>query len=208
MRRGSLHPVGAAVAVMAIATSVLLLTQPAEAHDYLVSSSPAYNSTVTRPITTVSLTFDAPVLNYGRSSTALLVTGPGQATRHFETSCPHIANDTLSTAVHLGMAGRYTVTWRIVSADGHPVSDSIHFTYRPPQGTPIGAGTPHGPACGEPTSNLSGSRFGAPGDTGSGAAAISPLLWITIIGATVLVLLAIGAILIVAVVLRRRAKSP
>ena len=204
MRRGPRLRVGAAVAAAAIAALVLVPTPKADAHDYLVSSSPVYNSTVTHPLTSVSLTFDAPVLDYGRSSTALLVTGPGTSTRHHETSCPRIADDTVGAAVALGGPGRYTITWRVVSADGHPVSDSIHFTYRPQAGTPASIGTVSGPACGEPTGRLSGAKYGAPGDT----AGVSPVVWIAITGGAAAVLLAVLALVVVVVVLRRRPDAP
>ena len=36
------------------------------------------------------------------------------------------------TLAPLTRAGRYTVTYRVVSADGHPVSAALPFTYAPP----------------------------------------------------------------------------
>ena len=202
MRRPGLLA-GAVLAVAVVAAVGVGDAAPAQAHDYLVSSTPAVNSTVTHRLSEVVLTFDAPVLDYGRASTALLVTGPGTATRHFETACPHIANDSVSSAVALGASGRYTVTWRIVSADGHPVSDSIHFTYRRPAGVTAAAGTPDGPACGEPTSHLSGAKYGAPGDTD----VVSPVVWIAIGVGGGVVLLAIAALVVVVVVLRRPSRT-
>lgn len=188
------------VAAVAVAALVLLPTQPAFAHDYLVSSSPAGGSTVTHRLATVSLTFDAPVLNYGGSSTVLLVTGPGGTTRHHETSCAHVTNDTVSAAVALGASGRYTVTWRVVSGDGHPVSDSIHFTYVRPAGVPAAPGTAHGRSCGKQTSDVTAPKSGAPGDT----ATVSPVVWITIGAAVAVVLVILIALVVVVLVLRRR----
>ena len=77
----------------------------------------------------MTLTFDAAVLSTGNGATVLAVTGPSG--KHYETGCPVVRNDDLSAAVRLGPAGTYTATWRIVSSDGHPVSDSIRFRYAP-----------------------------------------------------------------------------
>ena len=57
------------------------------------------------------------------------------------------------TLAPLTRAGRYTVTYRVVSADGHPVSAALPFTYAPP-GVPLTpqsdaaviAPTGHGPS--------------------------------------------------------------
>ena len=199
MRRGLRRP--AAVVAVVLATAATLLAAPSSraiAHDYLVSSSPAANSTVTTPVSRVSLTFDAVVLSYGRASTAVLVTGPGKGTRHFETSCAAIDGATVSASTALGGSGTYTVTWRVVSADGHPVSDSLRFTYRRPAGTRAAPGTPHGPSCGLG----SGASPATPADRGT----VDPVVWLAIgIGGALLVLA--GAAVAVAVLdLRRRGR--
>lgn len=126
----------------------LLPAVAASAHDYLVASDPTAGSTVSVAPRSVSLTFDAVVLDFGRGSTALQVTGPGPATRHWETGCAAVDGRTVTARVALGGAGTYTETWRVVSADGHPVSNSIRFRYAPSPGQRAAAGSPIGPDCG------------------------------------------------------------
>lgn len=137
------------IAVVTLAGALALLpAAAASAHDYLVASDPAAGSTVRVAPASVSLTFDAVVLDYGRGSTALQVTGPGTATRHWETGCAAVDGRTVTARVSLGGPGNYTETWRVVSADGHPVSNSIRFRYAPSPGQRAAAGSPRGPDCG------------------------------------------------------------
>ena len=157
------------VAALALA---LAPVAAANAHDYVVGSDPAADSTVTTPPASVTVTFNDRVLDLsGTGSTNLLtVTGPDSATRHFETGCAAVADTKLTAPVALGAAGTYTVTYQIVSADGHTVSSSYAFTYQPPAGATAAAGSEATP-CG---------AAAAPGDTataaptGSGAAASTP----------------------------------
>jgi len=104
----------------------------ASAHDYLVSSTPADGSTVTTAPGSVTLTFNDVVLSTpGGTSTAVLVTGPDKDESHHEVSTPQVSGRDVVTDVSLQEPGTYTVQWRIVSADGHPVEGSLSFRYRP-----------------------------------------------------------------------------
>ena len=126
----------AAAGIAAAAALALAPVSAASAHDYVVGSDPAADSTVTTALDTVTVTFNDRVLDLsGTGSTNLLtVTGPDAGTRHFETGCATVADTKLSAPVALGGAGRYTVTYQIVSADGHTVSSSYSFAYQPPSG--------------------------------------------------------------------------
>jgi copper resistance protein C len=148
-RRGPRAAAGAII--LLIAALVIIPATSASAHDYLVDSSPEPNSVQTTPIHKVRLTFDDIVLNLSHdgSSALLQVTGPNAAQRHFETGCPTILDRDVTAPVALGGPGKYTVTWQIVSADGHTVSNSIVFTYRPPAGAPEAKGTTSRPVCGK-----------------------------------------------------------
>lgn len=130
----------AAGAAAALALTVIPATG-ASAHDYLVSSDPTADSTVTAPLDTVTLTFNAPVLDLtgDGSGTLLIVTGADG--RHFETGCAAVAGAVISTPVALGGSGAYTVTYQAVSSDGHTVSNSYGFIYDAPAGTPAASGS-------------------------------------------------------------------
>ncbi len=133
-----------------VACTALALTPAvsASAHDYLIESSPAANSEQTSPISQVSLTFDDRVLDFTGDGSSAIVEVVGPNGMHYETGCSTILDRTVTVPVALGNSGKYTVTWRIVSADGHPVSNSIVFNYAPPAGTVAMAGQPNRPQCG------------------------------------------------------------
>ncbi|WP_285114713.1 copper resistance CopC family protein [Leifsonia sp. fls2-241-R2A-40a] len=161
----------ATAGLLAAAALVLLPAAAADAHDYVVGSDPAADSTVTGALDTVTITFNDRVLDLsGNGSTNLLtVTGPDASTRHFETGCATVADTKLSAPVALGPAGRYTVTYQAVSADGHTVSSSFPFTYQPPAGTAAAAGAESTP-CGATSTPTAGASTGAsPGSPGSGS---------------------------------------
>jgi methionine-rich copper-binding protein CopC len=162
-----------AAGVTAAVALALAPIAAASAHDYLVGSDPAADATVTSALDTVTLTFNDRVLDLsGDGSTNLLtVTGPASGTRHFETGCATAADTKLSAPVALGAAGRYTVTYQIVSADGHTVSASYGFTYQPPAGAQQAPGS-EGTPCGATASPSATPAAGGSGSTdGSGAQA-------------------------------------
>jgi methionine-rich copper-binding protein CopC len=150
----------AAVAALATVLAGLGLlsvaASPASAHNTLVGTDPSADEELTEPLDQVTLTFDDVVLDLGGGEggggTALDVTGPDGA--HHATACPSVVDRTVTAPVALGEAGTYTVTWRVVSADGHPISGRYEFDYAPPAGTPATAGTAAA-ACGAPADGAS-----------------------------------------------------
>lgn len=114
------------LAAAAFLVAICGVIPAAWAHDYLVSSNPKPNGTVTTAPSRITLTFDDIVLDKP-ARPQITVQGPDG--RYYETGCGAVLDREITTPVALGPTGKYTVTWRIVSADGHPVSDSISFTY-------------------------------------------------------------------------------
>jgi methionine-rich copper-binding protein CopC len=95
---------------------------PAEGHASLVSSKPADGAQIAKAPATVELTFSEDV-----DSGFVGVTAPDAST--VKASEPRIDGATMSADVAASdQHGRYTVAYRIVSADGHPVSGEITFT--------------------------------------------------------------------------------
>ena len=121
---------------------------PVIAHNSLVSSSPANGSTHTTQLHEITLNFNDTVLNLGATGMTSIVevTGP-DSTTHYETGCATTTNRSVTTPVALGEPGRYEVTYQIVSADGHTVSNTLTFTYQPPTGTTAYPGSPSAPPC-------------------------------------------------------------
>lgn len=144
-RRG--RAAAGAVTVALAAVLALLPASAVSAHDYLVSSDPAADATVTSELSAVTLTFNEAVLDFA-DSTRLQITGPDGRTDHVETACPTVADTVVSAPVTLREPGKYTVTWRIVSADGHAVSDAFSFRYAPADAAAGSAPQAAAPSCG------------------------------------------------------------
>ena len=124
------------VAVLAAGLVLAATTAPAYAHNVLISVSPADGSTIDVAPAAVVLTFDQPAQALG---TEILVSGPGGAV--VSTGKAILVNTTVSQELRdQRPAGTYTVTWRVTSADGHPVSG--HFTFTATTGTGAAVATP------------------------------------------------------------------
>ena len=157
--------------------SVLLLDLPANAHNVLESANPGIGSSITTDPPEASVTFNAPVQN---GFTELIVLGPGNT--HWEAGPPTIDGDTVRAALRpLGPAAWYTIEYRIVSADGHPVSGASRF-----QLTVAGSGTPAG------HSDYSGGTLIEPQAAANLAPAPAAPIWPWIVGAGVALALAFG----------------
>lgn len=181
-RRSTSQPsrlIGAVFAIVLAAAIGVGLALPASAHDVLTGSSPADGSTVSTAPSTITLTFDQPVQNY---QPVLTVTGPNG--NRFSSGAPTVAGDVVSiTVAGAGPAGKYTAAWRIVSADGHPVSGEISYTL-----AAQGAGTATGSAA--PAGEGGNSTAADSGSSGLGV-----WLWIGIGVAVLLVIVAVVVIL-------------
>jgi copper resistance protein C len=113
--------VGAQVTVLAVLGFLPLGAGPAGAHASLLRASPADGSTVVAAPARVSLTFDETVL----SPAVIVVTGPGG--QRVSTGTVEVLDNTASTAVTIEATGGYTVAFRVVSADGHPIAERTTF---------------------------------------------------------------------------------
>lgn len=125
----------ARVIVVAVLTllSIAFGAGQAQAHNILVTTQPPNGSTVAHAPAEVELTFDKPV-QYG--FTEVEVIGPGGT--YWAAGSPNVDGNTVTAPLRpLGPAGHYTIRYRIVSADGHPVSSAAGFTL-----TAAGGGSP------------------------------------------------------------------
>jgi hypothetical protein len=157
----------------------------------------------------IVLTFNEAAVAVG---TRLAVNGPDGPVQQ---GSPRLVKNTVVQAVDTAApAGRYTVTWRVTSADGHPVSGTFSFTTRA-AGTPTSdpsTSTPTAPTASvsspdvgsTPTSAAavpSATAGGATSSTSTGASGQSGTSWALWLVGAVLVLAGAGA---TAVRLRRR----
>jgi methionine-rich copper-binding protein CopC len=117
--------------------AVLVLAAPGSAHDRLVATDPAAGSKVSSVPTAVSLTFNEPVLGVGSRVEVIGPDGDVVAGR------PKVVDTVVKVAVRdAAPAGKYTVKWRVTSADGHPISGTFTFRAAEPAGTPPGTPSP------------------------------------------------------------------
>jgi len=171
-------------AVVALAAlGLFALAVPASAHNSLISSNPANEASLEAGPPTIVLTFDQPVQN-GEGLNSVAITGPDG--KEWRAGSATVDSNVVSAPVReLGPTGVYTVGYRIVSADGHPVSGKLTFTL-----TKAGNGTP------APVD--ANNEASADGGSDSGGLPI----WVWLVGAVVL----LGAGLVVA--LRIGGKQP
>ena len=131
MRHRRTAPVRAAAVASALAVGALLVAVgavPASAHASLVRSSPADQSSKASAPTKVTLTFDE---NIRMPSVILVLDADGASVVQGKTS---VVDNIVSTRVDATATGDYTAVYRVVSADGHPVSGRLVFR--------VGTGTP------------------------------------------------------------------
>ncbi len=151
-----------AVAVVAVIVALLAWagTAPASAHAELDSSDPAQGATLTTPPTEITLTFGEVISDAGLQIVAQGPTGPVTLDAPVLQG-PKVITPWPTTAPD----GAYTISYRVVSADGHPIDGSVAFSYT---GAAIAAPTPGAP------SPSSSSTDGALGRGQSAAASPSP----------------------------------
>jgi copper resistance protein C len=122
--------------------AVGLGSRPAQAHSDIEKSTPAAGSTVTAAPAEISLTFVDAIR--GRFST-VVVTGPDGVT--YGAGQPRVVDRTVHQPVKPLVSGTYTVAWRVVSGDGHPLQGVYRFTAAlPAQPSPSVAPSPASPS--------------------------------------------------------------
>jgi len=116
------------LAVISSAFIVLGFATPASAHSDLEASIPKVNSKIDTSPTSISLTFNEDIGATGNGVVVTNTTGD-----RFDTGALVIAGSKAKQSIKkLSAPGRYTVRYRIVSADGHVVSSKYSFTFAPP----------------------------------------------------------------------------
>jgi methionine-rich copper-binding protein CopC len=169
-----------AVGVVVAFAASMLGAGTAFAHNVLVHSDPANGATLSNGPARVTLTFDLPVQNV---YSAVSVVGPDKL--HYEAAASQVNGNSISADVSpLGPAGVYTVGYRIVSEDGHPVGGSITFTLSTAGG---GRGVPaqQSPAAAQQAADP-GTSSGSGEVEGAGGSGGAPV-WPWIVGAALLV---------------------
>ncbi len=173
----------------------------AAAHSVLVSMSPKDKATMSTPPTRVVLTFNEDV--NAAFSVIKVVDATGSSVADGSTQ---VAGPVVSLPLRAGLSnGTYTLTYKVVSTDGHPISGRSTFTVA--GSAPSTATAPNTAASAAPTASPLGPAVASstPLATGNGAATTTSdtggSLWAWVVAAVV-VLILLGGVLWV--LLRRR----
>lgn len=123
-RRRTIHPVLAAAVGAALAIAAPLAgATTASAHSALVSSDPAPGAALDAPPTQITLTFNEDVLEMGAAVFVVDAAGVDHAGE------PVVAGPVVTVPIEGSLpGGAIEARWRVVSADGHPISDVLPFT--------------------------------------------------------------------------------
>ena len=107
---------------LGLVVAVTVTAAPAGAHDQLVSTQPAAGERLAQPPAALTLTFSADVLDLGTTVVLRGADGTDVATGATTVSGPDVV-----VALPPLAPGDYTVVWRVVSVDGHPISGTFDF---------------------------------------------------------------------------------
>ena len=180
--------------------SVLGFTTPAQAHNYLVSSTPTADSTLTELPDEFDITTNDNLLDTGGITSAFALQVKDADGRYYGDGCVAVAGPSMTTAPALGPAGVYTILWQVVSADGHTVSDEFTFTWAPTDETETSNGATSPPDCGGTTTAAAGDESDTPPANNQADDGSSDVLWIA--GTVIALALTLG---VTALVIRRSA---
>lgn len=213
-RRARLAPAALIIALLAAllaatGASTVLMATPAAAHDAIISSDPAADAELAVTPTQITLTFNNDLSTLGGQVVVTDSTGATVAS-----GAPAVAGPTATLPLADPLAnGAYSVAWRVVSSDSHPIEGAFAFTVADP------ANQPATPAAPEPDATTAASDDTAtteetptpikatepPADkVTTGDAESDPLPWAGIIIGGVL---GIGGGILITIIMKRRGRK-
>ncbi|MFB9378629.1 copper resistance protein CopC [Kineococcus gynurae] len=143
-----------ALGLVLVTGGVIATATPSSAHDRLVSSDPTDGASLATAPDRVTLTYNNEVLQVG--SEIGLSTAAGDPV---PTDPATVDGKTVSVPWPAGQGGgEYTVVWRVVSSDGHPIDGTLRFSVA---GTP----TTSAPATASPDPSATSAAPGATPDS-------------------------------------------
>ncbi|WP_442930803.1 copper resistance CopC family protein [Micromonospora sp. NBC_00421] len=156
-----------AAALSAAVLALLVAATPAWAHNSLRSASPAREATLPSAPAEITLEFMA---RLDPTFTTIVLTDGTK--RRVPTGDPVVTGTKSTVQVTDPLPnGTYTVAYRVVSADGHPVQGSYPFTVADPAGRAAPTAAPP-TASGGPVTAAAGDTGGGPGTAVAGSAVV------------------------------------
>ncbi|MEO7000049.1 MAG: copper resistance CopC family protein [Terracoccus sp.] len=175
------------VSLVLLAVIALAFPSLASAHDVLQKTTPADGTTLTTMASTVTLQFAEPPLAIG---TQVIVKGPDG---DVAAGKPTIEGNNVVQAVSTtAPGGRYTVTYRVTSDDGHPVSGT--FSFQASTGLDGKAAVTTAPMSLTPQASRTAGASASTAPVANESSSFVPVL-LTVVG--VLVVIALGAFFVV-----------
>lgn len=185
--------------------SVLVVSTPAQAHNYLVQSTPKAGEVLTTLPENFSVITNDVLLNIGKGAGFALQVRDSKGL-YYGDGCVTVDGPGISTPAALGAPGKYEVIWQVISTDGHPVSDDFSFTWSPSSSDAVvSKGSKTAPDCHgtlKPNGDANQTPAPDPRAQANDGEATGAVLWIG--GAVLAVGLAVGATLL----LTGRKKKP
>ncbi|GAA2993330.1 hypothetical protein GCM10010460_32770 [Microbacterium terrae] len=129
----------ALAAAALVAASALLIAPPASAHDELLGTDPAADSTVDTLPESIALTYSNLISTDPGASIVEVTDAAGTALSDGE---PTTQDNVLTQPLAGEASGVITVLWKVVSSDGHPISGEFTFTVAAAEPTPTATTEP------------------------------------------------------------------
>ncbi|CAN5157217.1 hypothetical protein BH09ACT3_BH09ACT3_16330 [soil metagenome] len=182
------------LAVGGTAIALLLVAAPAQAHNYVVATNPVAGSTLTELPEAFSITTNDALLDLSADNPGFALQIQDAQGSYYGDGCVRVEETTMFAEPVLGEAGTYTVTWQLVSGDGHTVSDRFDFSWQPTAEFEPSEGAATAPVCGVAAPTASAAPIPVPTETSEPKPStedetLSTLLWIG--GAVLVVIVAI-----------------
>lgn len=202
MRSTCRQLLSALLGAVLFAAVLLGASAPASAHDAAESSSPAQGATLATAPEKVSVTFNRNPLGIGAQFSVKDFAGAEWADGNVE-----IVDNVASQKLKAGApAGAYTVAWRVVSSDSHPIEGTFGFTATAGAAGASPAGSPSAASPGTSTTTAAAvPTMGTPqpGTTATPLPAVDasePFPWSLVVFAAV----ALGLLVAIGILAKRR----
>lgn len=153
--------------ISALAAAVILLPS----HASVVGSTPGSGDVVVEQPGTFSVVMNEEILAIEGASGANVMQLTDAAGLFYGDGCTTVDGDTIALDADLGTASDYTLTYQLVSADGHAVDSTVEFAFEPASGVEAALGSNTAPVCGE---SVAASAAPAPAEATDSAPSSEP----------------------------------
>lgn len=176
----------ATILALSFLTPTLFTAAPASAHAHLVKSFPRAGAVLAASPSEVVLTFDQPIQAFPGAN-GIVVTGPQSS--HWACGRARIDGNTLTASMSdMEPSGRYQIDYRVLGADGHPITGSVPINIRRSASTASTTSTTSTTSAATAATAMTAFDVDQP----DGLAAIPTWLWIALLAAIAVFVGAIG----------------